>query len=235
MWRFAASSSNPRILSFLLQKNKNVIHQPRSVRIWKNCARGLGYRPRAVLKTEGTVFPNMDRPRLVNDIFVFFYNTMKAVRKTQTFRAVIRARFATNWTISSEQIVIKREILYSKLKKEVSPKDFYFCNNIGHSKVFQTNLKHFLAITTQQARIPPTKSGPDGKMLLAPRTNQIAGFVEFHLLTHWEKNKVSLSSLALMYYSLKWPGSIENSTGKRKKTCTLFCCSKTLVLVFLKT
>ena len=169
--------------------------------------------------------------------FLFFstINTMKAVRKTQTFRAVIRARFATNWTISSEQIVIKREILYSKLKKEVSPKDFYFCNNIGHSKVFQTNLKHFLAITTQQARIPPTKSGPDGKMLLAPRTNQIAGFVEFHLLTHWEKNKVSLSSLALMYYSLKWPGSIENSTGKRKKTCTLFCCSKTLVLVFLKT
>ena len=28
------------------KKNKNVIYQPRSVRIGKNCARGLGYRPR---------------------------------------------------------------------------------------------------------------------------------------------------------------------------------------------
>ena len=31
-----------------------------------------GRRPRAVLKTEGTVFPNTDRPRLVNNIFIFF-------------------------------------------------------------------------------------------------------------------------------------------------------------------
>ena len=31
-----------------------------------------GRRPRAVLKTEGTVFPNTDRPMLVNDIFIFF-------------------------------------------------------------------------------------------------------------------------------------------------------------------
>ena len=34
----------------------------REVRIGKNCARRLGYRPRAVSKTEGTVFPNTDRP-----------------------------------------------------------------------------------------------------------------------------------------------------------------------------
>ena len=32
------------------------------VRIGKNCARGLGYCLRAVHKTEGTVFPNKDRP-----------------------------------------------------------------------------------------------------------------------------------------------------------------------------
>ena len=31
-----------------------------------------GRRPRAVLKTEGTVFPNTDRPKLVNNIFIFF-------------------------------------------------------------------------------------------------------------------------------------------------------------------
>ena len=32
----------------------------------------LGGRPRAVLKTEGTVFPNTDRPRLANNVFIFF-------------------------------------------------------------------------------------------------------------------------------------------------------------------
>ena len=36
-------------------------------------------------KTEGTVFPNTDRPRLVNNIFIFFLNRMKGVRKTRTF------------------------------------------------------------------------------------------------------------------------------------------------------
>ena len=35
----------------------------------------LGLRPRAVLKTEGTVFPNTDQPRLVNNIFIFFSKT----------------------------------------------------------------------------------------------------------------------------------------------------------------
>ena len=44
-----------------------------------------GRRPRAVLKTEGTVFPNTDRPRLVNNIFTFFLNRTKGVRKTRTF------------------------------------------------------------------------------------------------------------------------------------------------------
>ena len=44
-----------------------------------------GRRPRAVLKTEGTVFSNTDRPKLVNNIFIFFYNTTKGVRKTRTF------------------------------------------------------------------------------------------------------------------------------------------------------
>ena len=31
-----------------------------------------GRRPRAVLETEGTVFPNTYRPRLVNNIFIYF-------------------------------------------------------------------------------------------------------------------------------------------------------------------
>ena len=33
-----------------------------------------GRRPRAVLKTKGTVFPYTDRPRQVNNIFIFFPN-----------------------------------------------------------------------------------------------------------------------------------------------------------------
>ena len=37
-----------------------------------------GRRPRTVLKTDGTVFPNTDRPRLVNNIF-FFSNFNKCV------------------------------------------------------------------------------------------------------------------------------------------------------------
>ena len=40
----------------------------REVRIGKNCARGLEY----VLKTKGTVFPNTDRPRPANNVFIFF-------------------------------------------------------------------------------------------------------------------------------------------------------------------
>ena len=42
-------------------------------------------RPRVVLKTKGTVFRNADRPRLVNNIFIFFYNATKGMRKTRTF------------------------------------------------------------------------------------------------------------------------------------------------------
>ena len=33
-----------------------------------------GRRPRAVLRTEGTIIPNTDRLRLVNDIFIFPFN-----------------------------------------------------------------------------------------------------------------------------------------------------------------
>ena len=33
----------------------------------------VGRRPRAVLKTEGTFFPNTDRPRPANNVFIFFF------------------------------------------------------------------------------------------------------------------------------------------------------------------
>lgn len=48
-----------------------VIHHPTSVRIWKKLCPRHNLRPRAVHKTVGTVFPNMDRPKLVNNIFIF--------------------------------------------------------------------------------------------------------------------------------------------------------------------
>jgi len=35
-------------------------------------SKAQGLRPRAVLKTEGTVFPNTDRLRLTNNVFIFF-------------------------------------------------------------------------------------------------------------------------------------------------------------------
>ena len=44
----------------------------REVRIGKNCARGLEYGPRDVLKTDGTVFCNKDQPRPANNVFIFF-------------------------------------------------------------------------------------------------------------------------------------------------------------------
>ena len=40
------------------ENNKHVICRPRSVRIGKNCALGLGY----ILETSGTVFPNTELP-----------------------------------------------------------------------------------------------------------------------------------------------------------------------------
>ena len=61
------SENNKTRLTFeKQQEKKNIICRPWSVRIEKNCALGLstalGLRPRAVLKTSGTVFLNTDLP-----------------------------------------------------------------------------------------------------------------------------------------------------------------------------
>ena len=57
------------------EKNKNVIHWPRSVLIGRNCALGLsialGLWPQVVLKTSGTVSPKMDFPAGKKHIFMF--------------------------------------------------------------------------------------------------------------------------------------------------------------------
>ena len=49
------------------------------VRSERNCARGLKY---GGTQTKGTVSPNTDRPRPVNNIFIFFsYCDLKVKRK----------------------------------------------------------------------------------------------------------------------------------------------------------
>ena len=52
----------------------NICYLPagRSV-LGKTVPKVSSMRPRAVLKTEGTVFPNTDRPRPANDVFIFFF------------------------------------------------------------------------------------------------------------------------------------------------------------------
>ena len=64
--RLESKKNFPEAFKSQMEKNKNVIHWPRSVRIGRNCALGLstalGLRPWAVLKTSGTVFPNTDLP-----------------------------------------------------------------------------------------------------------------------------------------------------------------------------
>ena len=64
-----------------------------AVRIGRNCARGLEYRPRSTAsggtQTEGTVSPNTDRPRPVKNIFIFF-----------------TTKFQENFTSASKLIII---------------------------------------------------------------------------------------------------------------------------------
>ena len=65
-------------LVFFKEKYIYVIHQTGGPYWEKLCPRSwippsaYGLRLRAVHKTEGTVFPNTDRPWLVNNIFIFF-------------------------------------------------------------------------------------------------------------------------------------------------------------------
>ena len=59
-----------------------------------------------------------------------------------------------------------------------------------HDKYLNSLWKSYnVAVTTQQATIPPAESWPNGKIPPAPGTNQIAGFVEFSPPWHGEKNE----------------------------------------------
>ena len=60
--------------------NIYVIHQQGGPYWEKLCPRSW-MRHQAVFKTEGTVFPNTDRPRLVNNIFIFFLEATEMLAK----------------------------------------------------------------------------------------------------------------------------------------------------------
>ena len=49
--------------------------------------------PRAVLKTKGTVFPNTDRPRTANNVFIFFFGT--ALKATFVLNFLLK-KFSSN-------------------------------------------------------------------------------------------------------------------------------------------
>ena len=67
----------------------------REVRIRKNCAQGVEYgpRPRVVLKTKVTVFPNTDRPTMANNMFIFFFGT--ALKATFVLNFLLK-KFSSN-------------------------------------------------------------------------------------------------------------------------------------------
>ena len=59
-----------------------------------------GCRPRAVLKTKGTVFSNTDQPRTANNVFIFFFGTaLKAtfvLNSAQIWRTCAHSRKIKN-------------------------------------------------------------------------------------------------------------------------------------------
>ena len=77
-------------------------------------------RPQAVHKTVSTVFPNMDRPRLVNNIFIFKPKQIIAKRNLHKL----------NNLASSENREQKQFIL----QREASPKNFYLREDEGDCK-----------------------------------------------------------------------------------------------------
>ena len=97
------------------------------VRIGKNCARGLEYgpRPRVVLKTEGTVFPNMDRPRPANNVFIFFSLENYFIRNIcvdfllKQFHTVrVRLTFRSSKPVLFTEVFKRRDSVFADFKTE---------------------------------------------------------------------------------------------------------------------
>ena len=74
-----------------------------------------GRRPRAALKTKGTVFPNTDRPRPANNVFIFFSLENYFIRNI--FVHFLMKQFHTVRVRSSKPMffteVLKRRVQFS--------------------------------------------------------------------------------------------------------------------------
>ena len=76
-WRFEPQTFLTMFLRLIEQHFINIYYLPAGRSVLRKTvpevlSTARGRRPRAVLKTEGTVFLNTDRPRPANNIFIFF-------------------------------------------------------------------------------------------------------------------------------------------------------------------
>ena len=90
-----------------------------------------GRRPRAVLESKGTVFPNTDRPRPANNVFIFFSLENYFIRNVfvdfllRQFRTVrVRFTFRSSKPVLFTEVFKRRESVFPDFK--LSSKLFTF-------------------------------------------------------------------------------------------------------------
>ena len=84
-----------------------------------------GRRPRAVLKTEGTVFPNTDRPRPAINLFIFFSLENYFIRNIcvdfllKQFHTVrVRLMFRSSKTVLFTEVFKRRDLVFADFRTE---------------------------------------------------------------------------------------------------------------------
>jgi len=82
-----------------------------------------GRRPRAVLESKGTVFPNTDRPRPANNVFIFFSLENYFIRNVfvdfllRQFRTVrVRFTFRSSKPVLFTEVFKRRESVFPDFK-----------------------------------------------------------------------------------------------------------------------
>ena len=84
-----------------------------------------GRRPRAALKTKGTAFPNTDRPRPANNVFIFFSLENYFIRNIfvdfllQQFHTVrVRLTFRSSKPVLFTEVFKRRDSVFADFKTE---------------------------------------------------------------------------------------------------------------------
>ena len=84
-----------------------------------------GRRLRAVLKTEGTVFPNTDRPRPANNVFIFFSLENYFIRNIcvdfllKQFHTVrVRLTFRSSKPVLFTEVFKRRDSVFADFRTE---------------------------------------------------------------------------------------------------------------------